>query len=364
MPINEAFFQNNSPPKDQLDELNNLPLSNAFEDAHHLNIGGHLFLNYSHPFIRNQLMRTIRFWLNEGVDGFYLTRLHEIQFNQENPEHLIELLNSLKHQLNLYTKQSTIDLDLNLIDEDQNFLELNPDKPARVLIASKESLDFLHKRLKRTLIDFWTQETKINDAKLRNNLYPITINNRALHNNTILNELNYQNQLNLSQSINFPFNLDSSSNKARNAAKMTFNQFINHYFQTRNKHLHHHNKKLSKASAYFNVYSYFDLVDTFLDLKLNGSEQIRDQINEVYLANNLDEELFKDSTTVHSNTIVLWSIGDHTRQRLANRLHLNSVLVAQFILSMLPGSISLFYGDEIGLCNIQNVNTVKVSLLG
>lgn len=89
----------------------------------------------------SKLIRTVRYWLNEGVDGFYLTRLHEIQFNQENPEHLIQLLNALKQQLNLYTKRSALNLDLSVeLDEDQDFLEPNPDQPAKVLIASKESL--------------------------------------------------------------------------------------------------------------------------------------------------------------------------------------------------------------------------------
>lgn len=352
MPINEAFFPNNyAATKDQFDELGNLPLNSAFEDLH-LNIGGHLFLNYSHPFIRNQLIRTIRFWFNEGVDGFYLTRLHEIQFNQENPEHFIQLLNALKQQLNLYTQKSTLSLDLEL-DENELKSETNSDIPAKVLITSRESLDHLHRRLKRTLIDFWTQENQINDARFRNNHYPMTIN-KLLINNSLSNQFGlHSNQLNLNQSIN------SLSPVNSNKRKLTFNQFINHYFQSKQNHEATTSKSMNN---YFNVYSYFDLVDTFLDLRLNGSEQIRDQINEVYLANNLDDELFKDSFAAHSNTIVLWSIGDHTRQRLANRLHLNSVLVAQFILSMCPGSISLFYGDEIGLLNVQNLNTAKVSL--
>lgn len=354
MPVNEAFFQNNfQVAKDQLDEAGP-PLSGAFEDVH-LNIGGHLFLNYSHPFIRGQLIRTIRFWLNEGVDGFYLTRLHEIQFNQENPEHLIQLLSALKRQLQLYTKKAGA-TDLEDTDAEEDLDAFEPERPAKVLIASKESLDHLHRRLKRTLVDFWTQEARINDSRAQfRNLYPTSISKLSINNATAnSNQFNGRaNQLNSTQSIN-SLNLD-------NGRKLTFNQFISHYYQPESKR-HRRPTANRKPMNYFNVYSYFDLVDTFLDLRLNGSEQIRDQINEVYLANGLDDELYKDSLSVHSSTIVLWSIGDHTRQRLANRLHLNSVLIAQFVLTMLPGSISIFYGDEIGLKNVENVNTAKVSL--
>lgn len=297
------------------------------------------------------MVRIIRFWLNEGVDGFFLTRLNDIQFNQENPEHLIQLLSSIRHQLNLYNTRSTISLD-STNDEDEFIEKKNSDKPKKILIASRESLDYLHRRIKRTLIDFWTQETKLNDAKFRN-LYPLSLNgNRFLINNTHSNQFN---QLNSSIDSLNSFNLDKKT-------KLTLNQFINHYFQTKVKHSHPNHRKSIQTKNYFNIYSYFDLIDIFLDLKLNGSEQIRDQINEIYLANNLDDELFKDSSSVNSNSIVLWSIGDHTRQRLANRLHLNSILVSQFILSILPDSISLFYGDEIGLRNVQNLNAEKVSL--
>lgn len=358
MPVNEAFFQNNfQAAKDPSDETQ---LGSAFEDVH-LNIGGHLFLNYSHPFIRGQLIRTLRFWLDEGVDGFYLTRLHEIQFNQENPEHFVQLLAALKRQLHLYThKRTTINAE-NEVDEDQDPVEPNADRPAKVLIASKESLDHLHRRLKRTLLDFWTQDARINESRVQfRNLYPTSISRSSINNATGPFTANLgqfagrTNQLNSTQSIN-SLNLD-------NGRKLTFNQFISHYFQSRRRGGQPSTDR-RPAGSYFNVYSYFDLVDTFLDLRLNGSEQIRDQINEVYLANGLDDELYKDSFSVHSSTTVLWSIGDHTRQRLANRLHLNSVLIAQFVLTMLPGSISIFYGDEIGLKNVENVNTAKVSSL-
>lgn len=350
VPVNEAFFQNNfQAAKDQLDEtgIGGSQLGGAFEDVH-LNIGGHLFLNYSHPFIRAQLIRTMRFWLNEGVDGFYLTRLHEIQFNQENPEHLIQLLGTLKRQLHLAAKKSTISLE-NDAEADVDLSEPPTDRPAKVLIASKESLDHLHRRLKRTLVDFWTQDARINESRASfRNLYPTSISRSASTNNATADHGQFNGRANQStQSINSP-NLD-------NGRKLTFNQFISHYFQSRRPFGDRQNAG-DRPGSYFNVYSYFDLVDTFLDLRLNGSEQIRDQINEVYLANGLDDD------SVHSSSIVLWSIGDHQRQRLANRLHLNSVLIAQFVLTMLPGSISIFYGDEIGLRNVETLNTAKVSL--
>lgn len=45
---------------------------------------GHLYLNHSNWFVRQQMLQALQFWLHRGVHGFYLTNLQHIQFNSGN----------------------------------------------------------------------------------------------------------------------------------------------------------------------------------------------------------------------------------------------------------------------------------------
>ena len=99
------------------------------------------------------------------------------------------------------------------------------------------------------------------------------------------------------------------------------------------------------------IFSYFHLVDTFLDVRKNETESIRDQVNEVFL------------NEPKSHPWILWNIGSATSSRLASRLGSEFSVVASFLLIMMPGSISFFYGDEIGLKDSVDPLSNRVSIL-
>ena len=117
----------------------------------------------------------------------------------------------------------------------------------------------------------------------------------------------------------------------------------------------HHNQSLSIRS----IYHYFDLVHFELIIRPNHIDTIRDQVNFVFLNRPTDFPT------------IMWSLGGlnshrHQRRRrplyrqlrLANRIgSSNYSLACLFMLTMMPGTIMIFYGDEIGLTNLyQNQN--------
>lgn len=103
-------------------------------------------------------------------------------------------------------------------------------------------------------------------------------------------------------------------------------------------------------TAHKSIYSYFDLVDIYLDIQLNQTENIRDQINSVYI----NEPL--------SHPWVNWNIGSTVTSRLATRLGSNITLTSMFLLFMLPGSVTIFYGDELALKNSISSASYKVRI--
>uniref|UniRef100_A0A6P6YL49 alpha-glucosidase n=1 Tax=Dermatophagoides pteronyssinus TaxID=6956 RepID=A0A6P6YL49_DERPT len=116
----------------------------------------------------------------------------------------------------------------------------------------------------------------------------------------------------------------------------------------------HHNQSLSIRS----IYHYFDLVHFELIIRPNHIDTIRDQVNFVFLNRPADFPT------------IMWSLGGnsghrHQRRRrplyrqlrLANRIgSSNYSLACLFMLTMMPGTIMIFYGDEIGLTNLYNQN--------
>lgn len=93
-----------------------------------------------------------------------------------------------------------------------------------------------------------------------------------------------------------------------------------------------------------------DLVDVKLDLEASTTS-IRNQIENI-----LNGTLFSKAGVpwVH------WSIGDVDTSRLASRLsHGNATLGATLLQLMLPGTQSLFYGDEVGLMDVSDPENEK-----
>ncbi|RWS13119.1 maltase A2-like protein [Dinothrombium tinctorium] len=132
----------------------------------------------------------------------------------------------------------------------------------------------------------------------------------------------------------FTTNKNKSKNVARNGSQL---------FEDHSSENDHYNNK--------DVFSHFDLVDTLLEINLNKTENIREQVNSVFLNNH------------NSDFWVLWSVGTSTTSRLASRIGSDYIAAAAFLLTMLPGSINILYGDEIGLKDSVDPVTNKVLLL-
>lgn len=81
----------------------------------------------------------------------------------------------------------------------------------------------------------------------------------------------------------------------------------------------------------------FDLLDFYLEV-FNGTQFMADEVTRV-----LSSPVFKD----RSYPWIHWNIGNMDTRRLAGRVGSN--LGAFIFQSLLPGTISVFYGDEIGL---------------
>ena len=130
------------PPSDQFYHANNL----AHPDPTGLNsslleetasLTGHLYLNHSNFFVRQQMLQSMRFWLQQGVRGFYLTNLEHLQFNVENPEHVFQLLHEIRALL---------------ASPPSSFKGRSPPTHP-ILLTDSHALDQLAKRMRSTLLD-------------------------------------------------------------------------------------------------------------------------------------------------------------------------------------------------------------------
>lgn len=93
-----------------------------------------------------------------------------------------------------------------------------------------------------------------------------------------------------------------------------------------------------------------DLIDIQLSME-GGVDYVSKEIDNV-----LNSTLFSKA----GMPWVHWSLGDVNSVRLANRLHFgNATLGATMLQLMLPGTPSIFYGDEIGLHQISDEHNEK-----
>lgn len=280
-----------------------------------MSFGGHLLLNWSCPAVRERMLDAFRFWLRLGVDGFYLRNVHNMQF--ESPEDVFEVLNEL-HEVMRDEEERIKGQDAGPgsqrtreRDESQDtdaskkrHLGPNPLPEKRILIASRTSVQLLASRVGKT--------------KEKDYFSPLTSNFRRPASD---------------KSIRNP-TLDE-----RRAATLAPGRS--------DAQIGGQSDRLDRPD----LFSYFHLIDTFLDIRANQTENIRDQVNEVFF-NQPD-----------SHPWILWNIGSATSSRLASRLGSEFSTVASFLLTMLPGSISLFYGDEIGLKDSHDSLSKRVSPL-
>lgn len=87
------------------------------------------------------------------------------------------------------------------------------------------------------------------------------------------------------------------------------------------------------------VLNYVDLVDVCLNIS-NGTSNLSKQIESV-----LDGILKPNE----NGAWIQWSLGGVSKRRISNRLNTNATLAATLLQLMLPGTPSIFYGDEVSL---------------
>ncbi|XP_054713518.1 maltase A2-like [Uloborus diversus] len=109
-------------------------------------------------------------------------------------------------------------------------------------------------------------------------------------------------------------------------------------------------ESIMDAINYLPLSSMVDLVDMKLSVVVNGSVQ------------NVEHEIqnaIKSWGEFSTSPMITWHVGSVETMRLAGRVNDDCNLAAILLLSMLSGSVSSFYGDEIGLKDSVDPTTLK-----
>lgn len=109
--------------------------------------------------------------------------------------------------------------------------------------------------------------------------------------------------------------------------------------------------ELTPPESLNTVLNNVDMIDVFLEVG-EDLEALTKQIKMV-----LNGTLF----SITKGPWVHWSIGNSDHTRMANRFrYANATLGANLLQMMLPGTPSIFYGDEIGLRQVSNADTADI----
>lgn len=104
---------------------------------------------------------------------------------------------------------------------------------------------------------------------------------------------------------------------------------------------------------YISIPSMLDIVDASVKLVSNGS----------FLDIGEDTERVKKFWDQHPvSPVISWHVGSAETMRLANRIGHGANMAGFLLVSILPGSFSCFYGDEIALQNSFDLVSNKVSV--
>ncbi|XP_076318343.1 amino acid transporter heavy chain SLC3A1-like [Tachypleus tridentatus] len=118
--------------------------------------GGELLLNWSHPDVQKEMNSALEFWLQKGVDGFYIKGLEHLQTTVEKDFFVI-----MKYWRLLLNKYST-DTRRNILLVSSRFVETMREKKSRFLISLLKFCDILDFHLNFNLshtLDIKTQLT-------------------------------------------------------------------------------------------------------------------------------------------------------------------------------------------------------------
>ncbi|XP_022246544.1 neutral and basic amino acid transport protein rBAT-like isoform X1 [Limulus polyphemus] len=103
--------------------------------------GGHLFLNWSHLAVQREINSVFEFWLQKGVDGFYIKGLEHLQFVLE-----IDLYIVMKQWRHLLDKYSTPNKK-NILLVSSQFIQAVKEKKFRYMVSLLKLCDILDFRL-------------------------------------------------------------------------------------------------------------------------------------------------------------------------------------------------------------------------
>lgn len=327
--------------QDQALELTSTTASDVewkeLEDIH-LSFGGHLFLNWSNSLVQKEMLHVFHFWTRLGVDGFYLKNVHLFQVQVIEDIYtifssILSVVDPQATQRHNFADDITLDKNSKEAVSSVSVKDSSSQNKSfrRILIASRSSLKQLQHRhqyeseyLSMSSASSWIQEeseAQVLSSSLRLQEDPSFISG----------EKRASSSASVSKSLFDPTVISSPS-------------LSPHSSTTRNS-----KTTVVRKGVHRNVYSYFHLIDTFLDLKMNTTEDLRDRVNEIFL------------NEPESSPWILWSLGSVTSSRLVTRIDSDLVVAASFLLFMMPGSVSILYGDEIALRPAIDGHSKKVS---
>lgn len=329
------------------------------KSIHQLNQqAGIRWLNWTHQPVVNEMLKVADFWL-QYVDGIYLKNLeliHTAQSQRTNGQldYSVDSINREKILLNFLQQLRRLADNHERIYAQQRKLSSVVNVPKKILICSSRLLspillsngnaikrrrqtstsrNFDSKRLQRqTRSISLAQEQRPHSPLLLQHEY------RPEFDELDLNDLEDVREISADSHKMLPASVLINSNSASNNSSFLSGQ--------RNKSRLKGKSPTIRAS----LYHYFDLVHFQLKLQPNRIDTIRDQVNFVFLNRPADFPA------------IMWTIGGVSRSRLANQLGPQYTMASLFLLAMMPGTISIFYGDEIGLENVYDSSNNNVSL--
>ncbi|CAG2165215.1 unnamed protein product [Oppiella nova] len=292
--------------------------------------GGRLHLNWSHPGVRHQMYEVFDFWL-QYIDGFYLKHLEQMYVESETT--VYDILRELRNRANKAVMSDPGDEDWtssSATDRLQtDFLHKNTHFGGRL------HLNWSHPGVRHQMyevFDFWLQYI---DGFYLKHLEQMYVESETTVYD-ILSELrNRANKAVMSDpgvGVGAHKILICSTSFVQKRHKLVLN-YMRDPLAPNDLRL---STTATNGSKLIDINSYFDLIDFQLNIDINKTETIRDQVNAIFLNS-------PNTPWIH------WSVGDVERSRLATRIGSQYTMTVSFLLIMLPGTISWFYGDEIAL---------------
>uniref|UniRef100_T1JVH0 alpha-glucosidase n=1 Tax=Tetranychus urticae TaxID=32264 RepID=T1JVH0_TETUR len=136
---------------------------------HHHPFGGYFYLNWSHPFVQSNMISCLQFWLQHGVDGFYLVNLDSLYLDPDYPEAIIDILDNIRSHVTSFRPHTF--------------------PGEKILAANRQSLDLINERLRSARADqllnpFDSHETldfTVSSGKHRKHGKPLTPSSSLTH---------------------------------------------------------------------------------------------------------------------------------------------------------------------------------------